>query len=209
MNKFLKSSVAVAAFAIAGSASAISIYTLNNGGSVLSGGANFGTVKLEQQNGDVQFTINLAPELDFRQNNSGTIFSFNGFGVSLGEINVGTGYNKTSTNVTPSPFGTFQFGITALSQPGSNGGFVKPDPLVFSVSNALESDFLFKSIGQTQAYFAADVACVAVLGNCSGIGVTGNVGATLAPVPEPETYALMFAGLGVVGFMARRRKQQA
>jgi len=27
-----------------------------------------------------------------------------------------------------------------------------------------------------------------------------------AAVPEPETYALMFGGLGLVGFMARRRK---
>jgi hypothetical protein len=29
----------------------------------------------------------------------------------------------------------------------------------------------------------------------------------LAPVPDPETYALMLAGLGAVGFMARRRRR--
>jgi hypothetical protein len=28
-------------------------------------------------------------------------------------------------------------------------------------------------------------------------------------VPEPETYALMLAGLGLVGFMARKRKAKA
>lgn len=28
-----------------------------------------------------------------------------------------------------------------------------------------------------------------------------------APVPEPETYALLLAGLGVLGFVSRRRKQ--
>lgn len=31
--------------------------------------------------------------------------------------------------------------------------------------------------------------------------------ATLQPVPEPETYAMMLAGLGLLGVVARRRKQ--
>ena len=36
-------------------------------------------------------------------------------------------------------------------------------------------------------------------------GAVGFDNLTLAPVPEPGTYALMLAGLGAVGFIARRR----
>jgi len=32
---------------------------------------------------------------------------------------------------------------------------------------------------------------------------------SLAPVPEPETYAMFLAGLGMLGVVARRRQQQA
>jgi len=32
---------------------------------------------------------------------------------------------------------------------------------------------------------------------------------TPVPVPEPETYATLLAGLGLLGFAARRRNQQA
>lgn len=33
-----------------------------------------------------------------------------------------------------------------------------------------------------------------------------SAGAVAAPIPEPRTYALMLAGLGVLGFLARRRR---
>jgi hypothetical protein len=38
----------------------------------------------------------------------------------------------------------------------------------------------------------------------NGAHFDGNI--ALSPVPEPETYAMMLAGLGLVGFAARRRK---
>jgi len=38
------------------------------------------------------------------------------------------------------------------------------------------------------------------------VGGSYSFGSYITPVPEPETYALMLAGLGVMGFVARRRK---
>ena len=41
----------------------------------------------------------------------------------------------------------------------------------------------------------------------SQLTTTGTL--SVAAVPEPETYALMLAGLGVVGWVARRRQCRA
>lgn len=43
--------------------------------------------------------------------------------------------------------------------------------------------------------------------NSSGAGINSQRMLTVTPVPEPETYAMMFAGLGLLGFMARRKKR--
>ena len=42
--------------------------------------------------------------------------------------------------------------------------------------------------------------------DANGVSVGGPA---LAPVPEPDTYAMLLAGLGLLGFMAYRRKQKA
>lgn len=43
----------------------------------------------------------------------------------------------------------------------------------------------------------------------NGILGSANVNMTVAAVPEPETYAMMLAGLGIVGFSLRRRMKAA
>jgi hypothetical protein len=40
--------------------------------------------------------------------------------------------------------------------------------------------------------------------NLKNAAYLGTVSAS--PAPEPETYAMLLAGLGVVGFLARRRR---
>lgn len=43
--------------------------------------------------------------------------------------------------------------------------------------------------------------------NFLGTSTGGSYGGILSAVPEPETYALMFAGLAFVGFVAARRRR--
>ena len=38
------------------------------------------------------------------------------------------------------------------------------------------------------------------------LGITDGHAFLLSPVPEPETYAMLLAGLGLMGAMVRRRK---
>ena len=54
---------------------------------------------------------------------------------------------------------------------------------------------------------SGNLAFQLVYGECCGAPAVLQVDLPFAAgVPEPETYALMFGGLGLVGFMARRRK---
>ena len=55
---------------------------------------------------------------------------------------------------------------------------------------------------------ADSILVIDVAGTKTGAGANFNGQLVLTPVPEPETYALMLAGLGAIGFMASRRKSR-
>jgi len=92
-------------------------------------------------------------------------------------------YNVTFTN-----FSLYDTTTSTLIGGGSTSGNV--------------STFDFGSISAV-----SDVFKLHVEGNVGNVlkpaGYSGNL--SISPVPEPETYAMLLAGLGLIGFSARRR----
>jgi len=76
----------------------------------------------------------------------------------------------------------------------------------FSITNATPAfNYLAVHLGKNELLFHWSSKITSF--NMTGTSLS-NYRAYAAPVPEPETYAMLIAGLGLVGFMARRRKQQ-
>ena len=90
-------------------------------------------------------------------------------------------------------------GTTSLTNAASNDSFGGG-----SITSATPFDYLAVHIGRGEILFHWSTKITSF--NLTGESLS-NFRAYAAPIPEPETYAMMIAGLGLVGFMARRRKQ--
>jgi len=89
----------------------------------------------------------------------------------------------------------------------TTGGFVDftAMSLGFAVTNGNQS---FSQYVQFQATGLNQITGL-VFTNTPSINAFETANYSITPIPEPETYALMLAGLGALGFIARRRKRAA
>jgi len=111
---------------------------------------------------------------------------------SLINGNVVTTPANGGTAFVPSAAATVSFNVAAGKE-----GFFSPNPFYNMAFTAFTN-----AVSTVEPFGSGGVG--------SGFRIN-NGGGDLnfaAPIPEPQTYALMLAGLGVVGFVARRRAQK-
>ena len=121
-------------------------------------------------------------------------------------------YFQTSTPFTAQLFDNF----TDFSDFSSLSVALRTNDVAHTVVDAADPNTPFAPFAWSNATPSGPIAAGNYQLHISGVmaasispSPTGESGGIiLAAVPEPETYAMMLAGLGLMGFVARRRRQK-
>lgn len=149
-----------------------------------------------------------------------------GFNSSGNSSGLGTYANSFQLSINTSQTGGFS-GILTPGLPASgfeNHFTVKPtsDPATWvhwnTTFNNVNTNGLFQQVLFTAPLgtqldmgqnFSVNINFAGIMSNTSGWSASWDDRPIPSAIPEPETYAMMLAGLGLLGFVARRRKQAA
>jgi probable HAF family extracellular repeat protein len=140
-------------------------------------------------------------------------FDINAAGQVVGAFNTDTGAQHAFIT------GPNGMGMTDLDTLGGsyNGAFsINASGQVvgyYTTATGVEHAFITgpNGVGMTDLNSLVSLPGGVVLSEATGINNHGQVVAigsipAVPGIPEPETYALLLAGLGLIGFMSRRRK---
>ena len=133
--------------------------------------------------------------------------AFNPFAVSPSSFMIAGG--PTTTFTLNSFVIAGAWGTQTLLIEGLNDGSVL-DTSSLGVSPAAQTfNAGWSGIDELRITIGSDFVQNGDLGGTGQHWALDNLTYNAAPIPEPETYAMLLAGLGLLGFVARRRKQQA
>ncbi|MHB1214335.1 MAG: PEP-CTERM sorting domain-containing protein [Thiobacillus sp.] len=139
---------------------------------------------------------------------------------------ISSGFNWGGSNhfeintLSSAPSGSISDGVMSLNLAGLVAEFTvgntafpfSPDPLTLLTSvSMIDANHYFYTADWTHVFNndVYDLTTLAIQPSWNGTSTVLHFEgiATLAPIPEPETYIMMLAGLGLVGVMARRRRK--
>ena len=136
--------------------------------------------------------------------NAGDSFTFQfTLAAPVSNIDIGFAYSNTNGNPNNPPVGTAtnSWTMDSLSGPLLNT-VVANSGNPSSSNNAHDFAMSFNGLSAGSYNFTWARSGTANSGSLR----IDDFSATVTAVPEPETYAMMLAGLGAIGFMSRRRK---
>lgn len=189
MISFLLRSVAVAALGLTAIAANAAVYNVNEnftGSYVLS---DLGSGHFSMVHNEIFSSLTSGDSSLFSSSLTTTISDANSSDPFSNWCNAGCSFTETLINGNTLS-GTFNF----TNVQGESGG-----TSYSGLVNITGGTGLFTGATGSGTFSGFD--------NLAGLTTAHNLNFTVTSVPEPETYAMMLAGLSFMGFVARRRKE--
>ncbi|MDP2824553.1 MAG: PEP-CTERM sorting domain-containing protein [Sulfuritalea sp.] len=136
----------------------------------------------------------------FRNTNTNTFWT--------GENGNGDGWSPQAGVVTGGTYYGWPTNVTGIANPGNAYALIfVPDNPLTSLTQAQIDKLAYADCAPGGMMGATCMTGTSVAGY-GAIGTMGGVpiSQTITAVPEPEAYAMLMAGLGMIGFIARRRR---